>query len=161
MKKLYGRETDCLVRRKKFEERIWKRDETFANYYHEKTILANQVPINANEMMSYLIRGIPNKNLRNQVRLQKFATDIEMLEAMEDISLPSPCKSEVKKGGRSQDANAKGEGTTHQRAGKQEAVEQKMQRGATTVKKRDILHQDVSRNGRKEPVIYAVRWGIK
>lgn len=125
MKKLYGREIDCLVRRKKFEERIWKRDETFANYYHEKTILANQVPINANEMVSYLIRGIPNENLRNQVRLQKFATDIEMLEAMEDISLPSPFKSEIKKDGRSHDANAKGEGTTHQRASKQEAMEQK------------------------------------
>lgn len=71
-----SRETDCVVRRKKFEERIWKRDETFANYYHEKTILANQVPINANEMvilLRYLIRGIPNENLRNQVRLQKFA----------------------------------------------------------------------------------------
>lgn len=125
MKKLYGRETDCLVRRKKFKERIWKRDETFANYYHEKTILANQVPINANEMVSYLIRGIPNENLRNQVRLQRFATDIEMLEAMEDVSLSSPFKSEVKKDGRSHDANAKGEGTTYQRAGKQEAVEQK------------------------------------
>jgi len=128
MKKLYGREMDCLVRRKKFEERIWKRDETFANYYHEKTILANQVPINTNEMVSYLIRGIPNENLRNQVRLQRFATDIEMLEAMQDVSLPSPFKSEVKKDGRSHDANAKGEGTTCQRTGKQEAVEQK---GAT------------------------------
>jgi len=28
MKKMYGRETDCLVRRKKFENRIWKCEET-------------------------------------------------------------------------------------------------------------------------------------
>lgn len=103
-----------MVRRKKFEERIWKRDETFVNYYHEKTILAADATINANEVVSYLIRGIPNKNLRNQVRLQKFATDIEMLEAIKDVSLPSPFKSEVKKNGRSHDANAKGEGTTYQ-----------------------------------------------
>lgn len=127
MKKMYGRETNCLVRRKKFDrnqDRIWKRDETFTDYYHEKTILANQVPISANEIVSYLIRGIPNKNMRNQIRLQKFATDVELLEAMEDISLPSPFKSEAKKDGRLRhNGSGKSEGATHHRACKQEAVE--------------------------------------
>jgi len=115
---------DCLVRRKKFEDRIWKGKETFADYYHEKLILANQVPINANEIVSYLIHGIPNKNLRNQVRLQKFATDAELLEAMEAISLPSPVKSEVRKDGRSQH-NIKDEATTRQRTTNKEMMEQK------------------------------------
>jgi len=124
MKKMYGRETDCLVRRKKFEDRIWKRDETFADYYHEKLILANQVPISANEIVSYLIRGIPNENLRNQVRLQKFTTDVELLKAMEDISLPSPVKPEVRKDGRSHH-NIKGEGTTKQHATSKEMMQQK------------------------------------
>lgn len=126
MKKMYGRETDCLMRRKKFEDRNWKRDETFADYYHEKTILANQVPINANEMVSYLIRGIPNENLRNQVRLQKFMTDAKLLEAMEDISLPAPFKPEMRKEGRSHhNAGRKDEGTTQHRAYKHGAAEQK------------------------------------
>jgi len=55
------------------------------------------VPISVNEIVSYLIHGIPNENLRNQVRLQKFTTDAELLEAMEAISLSSPVKSEVKR----------------------------------------------------------------
>lgn len=100
MQKMYSRETDCLVQRKKFEDRIWRHDETYADYYHEKIILANQVSISTNEILSYLIRGIPNENLRNQVRLQRFATDIEILEAMEDISLPHTSKMGAKKNGR-------------------------------------------------------------
>lgn len=122
MRKMYGREKDYLERRKRFEERIWKRDESFADYYHEKIILANQVPICANEIVSYLIRGIPNENLRNQVRLQRFTMDAELWEAMEDISLPSSFKLEAKKEGKMQ-GNIKGEGTTHHRTYKQEIGE--------------------------------------
>lgn len=84
------------------------------------------MPINANEIVSYLIRGIPNENLQNQICLQNFATDVELLEAMEDISLPSPFKSEIKKEGRSyHNAGRKDEETTQQRAYKQGAAEQK------------------------------------
>lgn len=89
---MYGHETNCLCG--EFEDRIWKRDETFADYHHEKIILANQVPISVNEIVSYLIHGIPNENLRNQIHLQKFVTDVKLLEAMKNISLPSPFKTE-------------------------------------------------------------------
>lgn len=126
MKKMYGRETDCLVRRKKFEDKISKRDETFADYHHEKKILAHQVSISANEIVSYLIRGIPNENLRNQIRLQKFATVVKLLEAMEDISLPSSFKLEAKKDGRLyHDGSEKKGGATHHRARKQETAEKR------------------------------------
>lgn len=124
MRKLYGRETDCLERRKKFEDRKWKREESFADYHHEKIILANQVPICANEIVSYLIRGIPDENLRNQVRLQRFTTDAELLVAMEDISLPSSFKFETKKERRGQ-GSEKGEEAAHHRLYKQEIGEQK------------------------------------
>jgi len=62
--------------------------------------------------------------LRNQVRLQKFTTNVELLEAMEDISLPSPVKPEVRKDGKSHH-NMKGEGTTKQHTTSKEMMQQK------------------------------------
>lgn len=40
-----------LTMRKKFEERIWRRDETFHEYLHEKVIMGNRVPIDDDEML--------------------------------------------------------------------------------------------------------------
>lgn len=122
MRKMYDRQTDCLVRRKKFEDRVWRYGESFTDYYHEKIILANRVPISSTEIVSYLIRGIPNENLRNQVRLQKFATDMELLESMEEISLPSAFKPEIRKDGRMQHSTSgRNEGVSSYRMQKQEA----------------------------------------
>lgn len=47
-----------MILKKQFEEHIWKRDETFHQYVHEKIILANRVPISEDEIIDYIIDGI-------------------------------------------------------------------------------------------------------
>lgn len=54
---------------------------------HEKVILGNRVPIEADEMMNYIIDGIPDGALRDQPRMQCFATIESLLEAFEMITL--------------------------------------------------------------------------
>lgn len=64
--------------KKSYEERVWKKGETFSEYVHEKTILANRVPIEEGDRVEYLIEGIPDQSLRNQACVQRIA-DVETL----------------------------------------------------------------------------------
>ena len=50
-------------------------------------ILGNKVPIDDNEIVDYLIDGIPDDNLRDQARMQKFVTPQSLFEAFDKISL--------------------------------------------------------------------------
>lgn len=87
MRKMYDHPLSKLKLRKQFEERQWKAKETFSAYYHEKTILANRVPIDEEELLEYIVEGIPNTHLRNQARLRQFESNAELLKAFENISL--------------------------------------------------------------------------
>jgi len=73
--------------RRKFEGSLWKKDETFHEYVHEKVILGNRVPIAADEMLDYIINGIPNSVLRDQARIQCFDTTESLLAAFERVTL--------------------------------------------------------------------------
>lgn len=42
---MFYRRQNKIIIWKKFEERIWKHDKTFHEYYHDKVILGNRVPI--------------------------------------------------------------------------------------------------------------------
>ena len=46
------------------ENRVWG-SETFNDYYHDKIIKENKVPIAGEEMIDYIIEGIPVRALRN------------------------------------------------------------------------------------------------
>jgi len=87
LKTMYCHRVNKMVRRKKFEERVWKKGELFGEYFHEKTILAIRVPIDADEMVDYLIEGIPDASLRDQARIQRFSTPASLLEAFSKITL--------------------------------------------------------------------------
>lgn len=75
------------MRRRRFEECTWKRGEAFSEYFHKKMILANHVPVDSDEVMDYLIHGIPDVSLRDQARIQRFQTTTALLEAFEKIIL--------------------------------------------------------------------------
>ena len=82
-----------MALRRKFEEREWKNAETFSDYFHEKLILANAVPVDEDELVDYLIDGIPDISIRNQARIQRFKEKKTLLEAFEKVSLKSDKKS--------------------------------------------------------------------
>jgi len=53
---------------------MWKREETFHQYVHEKVILANRIPISDDEIIDYIIEGIPVTSLRDQANINKFTS---------------------------------------------------------------------------------------
>lgn len=59
----------------------------FREYVHEKVIMGNRVPIEASEIIDYIIDGIPDDILRNQARIQCFTETELLLEAFEAITL--------------------------------------------------------------------------
>ncbi|KAG7201048.1 hypothetical protein KM043_017597 [Ampulex compressa] len=85
MKSLYDREPGKADRRTHFEDRTWRRNETFSKYYHAKVFLANAVLIDKEEMTDNLIYDIPNADLRDQARMQRFADKAALLKAFECI----------------------------------------------------------------------------
>lgn len=87
MRKMYDHKESKLKLRKQFEERVWKSEETFSSYYHEKIIMANRVPIEEEEIVEYLVDGISNMQLRNQAKLQNFGSKFDLLTAFETIRL--------------------------------------------------------------------------
>ena len=54
---------------RKFEERVWRSNENFSDYYHEKLILANSFFVHKEDLIDYLIDGIPDLSIRNQARI--------------------------------------------------------------------------------------------
>lgn len=87
MREMYDHRPSKVVRRKRFEERVWKREETFHEYVHEKIILGNRVPIGEDEIIDYIIDGIPISSLRDQARIGRFATKASLLQAFEKVTL--------------------------------------------------------------------------
>lgn len=66
---------------------MWRRSETFSEYFHEKVILANRVPINDEELVENIIDGISDPALLDQARMHRFTTKEELLAACEKITL--------------------------------------------------------------------------
>lgn len=87
IKTMFDHRPSRIVLRKKFEERMWKKGETFSDYVHQKIILGNRVPIDEEELVEYIIDGIPDRALRDQARLSGLNTQAALLEAFERITL--------------------------------------------------------------------------
>ena len=81
-----------LKLRKDFEARIWQKKEPFSEYYHDKLILANRVPIADDEIIDYLIEGIPDERLQDNARMMQFKEKSSLLEAFKKINLDTKKK---------------------------------------------------------------------
>lgn len=69
MEILYNIKESKLTLRKEFEHRMWLPRETFAEYFHNKIILANKVPISEEEIVDYIIEDIPAKSVKHQAMM--------------------------------------------------------------------------------------------
>lgn len=74
----------------------WLNCESFSDYFHEKLIFANAVPVAEEELLDYLIDGISETSLRNQARIPQFKNKSDLLSAFEKVSLKDDAKSENK-----------------------------------------------------------------
>lgn len=69
-----------------FEKRSWEVSEHFKEYVHNKIIIVNRIPIDNEEIIDYLLEGIPlGISLRDQARLQRFESTESLLKAFEKI----------------------------------------------------------------------------
>lgn len=87
LKAMYDHRPSRVLLRKKFEERVWKKGEAFGEYVHQKIILGNLVPIDDEEVVEYIIDGIPDRILRDQARVSGLKTKTALLEAFERVAL--------------------------------------------------------------------------
>lgn len=76
-----------ITLRKTFEERKWKQSESIHEYVHDKIILGNKISIPDDEILEYVIEGIPDVHLRDEARLHSFNDIDALLRAFEKISL--------------------------------------------------------------------------
>ncbi|XP_067216755.1 uncharacterized protein [Linepithema humile] len=77
-----------ITLRRRFEDQTWKKGESFHDYVYEKFMLmVNRIAVNEDEILGYIIDGIPDMNLRNLARVQGFTTREEMLQAFDEILL--------------------------------------------------------------------------
>lgn len=86
LREMYDHRPSKVKLRKQFEGRVWKPSETFHQYVHEKA-LANQVPIPEDEIVEYLIDGIPEVSFRDQARIGQISTKASLLKAFEKVTL--------------------------------------------------------------------------
>ena len=73
---------------------LWKRNSsdeygrsekrTFNEYYHDKIVMANRISIDTDEIIDYVVEGIPDVRLCDQARLLRFKN---LIEAFENIML--------------------------------------------------------------------------
>jgi len=87
LKAMFDHRPSRIALRKKFEERMWKKGETFSDYMHQKVILGNRIPVDEEEFVEYIIDGIPDRILRDQARLSGLNTKAALLEAFERVTL--------------------------------------------------------------------------
>jgi len=84
MTRMFDLRPGKLSLRKEFEACVWKSDEPFCDYYHDKIILAKRVLIDEDELVDYLIEGIVNIRLQNQARIMKFKSKAALLEGFKN-----------------------------------------------------------------------------
>jgi len=77
-----------LKRRKKFEARAWQKEESFSDC-DSKIILGNRIPIPDDEMVDYLIDGIPLESLQIQAKMHSFSSVAEIIKESLNNSMES------------------------------------------------------------------------
>jgi hypothetical protein len=84
---------------RKFEKRTWKKDESFSDYVYQKVILRNRMSVVEEKLVEYIIDGIPDRTLRNQVQVGGFRTIALLIRLFEQVELWDKEYTETKSGG--------------------------------------------------------------
>ncbi|KYM95693.1 ATP-dependent RNA helicase glh-2 [Cyphomyrmex costatus] len=92
---MFGHRLGKFALRHKFEERKWKVGEAYREYHHDKIVLGNRLSLEEDELVEYVIEGIPNMRLRDHARMQRFKSLNLLLEAFENITLQTDGKKSI------------------------------------------------------------------
>ncbi|XP_026829998.1 serine/arginine-rich splicing factor RS2Z32-like [Ooceraea biroi] len=87
MSGIFDHRPNKLALRKEFENRLWRKDESFCDYVFEKTTLANRITVDPEELIDLMIDGIPDTRLRDQARMNRYERVEDLLDAFKKITL--------------------------------------------------------------------------
>lgn len=82
MSRMFDNRPSKLTLRRDFEKRKWRSGERFAEYYHEKVVLANRASVDGEE----------DTRMRNQARMLRFASAVDLLDAFKKLSLDNEAR---------------------------------------------------------------------
>ncbi|XP_073831438.1 uncharacterized protein [Musca autumnalis] len=85
---MFGTNESKMEMRKKFERRTWRFDENLTDYCNDKTKIAEKLKFEDDELIEYIIDGIPNMQLRRQTVMQRFLSVNELCKSLAAIKLP-------------------------------------------------------------------------
>ncbi|XP_032312047.1 uncharacterized protein LOC116656512 [Drosophila ananassae] len=85
---MFSDKVSKLEARRQFENRKWSSGESFGSYVDDKVMLGQRINIDAEEMISRIIEGIPNQGLRNQAHIQCFENVALVKRAFAEVELP-------------------------------------------------------------------------
>lgn len=86
----FGTKESKLEMRKKFEERKWKYEENFVDYFNEKLMLSGKLSLAEDELVEYIIDGIPNMQIRTQMSMYHHTSSSEIIKALAGVKLQKP-----------------------------------------------------------------------
>jgi len=98
MKRMFDHQPTKMDLRRRFEKRSWRNDESFSDYYYDKVILAGRTSVDEDELIDFIIDGIPEEHLRNQARMQCFGRKEDLLKSFAQITLRSEGKNRPRRG---------------------------------------------------------------
>lgn len=79
-----------MALRKKLEERKWKRGETMAVYLQSKIILAAELQLSDEELLSYVIDAVDDNMTRMQLEIAQFKNVQEVILRIGETTKPQP-----------------------------------------------------------------------
>ena len=87
MKLMFHHRPNKLSLQREFEKRTWSINEPFSDYYHDKIIPANRLPVLEEKIIDYLTDVIPSAQLERQARKHRFISHHDLLKSFEKVSL--------------------------------------------------------------------------
>lgn len=84
---MFDHRPNKLSLRKEFESRLWRKGESFSDYFFDKITLANRITIDPEELVDFVIDGIPDVRLRDQARMNRYEDPKDILEAFKKVTL--------------------------------------------------------------------------
>lgn len=64
MKIMFNQRSHKIALRSDFQKRKWLSSEPFSDYYYDKVIFTNRVPIPEDEVINYIVDGIPDLRIK-------------------------------------------------------------------------------------------------
>ncbi|XP_075157081.1 uncharacterized protein LOC142230328 isoform X2 [Haematobia irritans] len=86
----FGTKKTKLEIRRNFERRKWNYGENFADYFNDKIMLSSTLSLDEDELVEYIVDGIPSMHIRTQMAMQQYTSADDLLKTLANVRLSKP-----------------------------------------------------------------------